>query len=465
MIRNDTICAISTPPGNGAIALIRLSGDDSFSICQKIVSFSKRKKQLANQKNATIHYAKIIDTENKVIDEVLIYNYKKPHSYTGENMVEITCHGSVYIQKKIMELLVKNGSRLAEPGEFTLRAFINGKMDLSQAEAVADLIASQSKAAHDIAIQQMRGEFSKKIADLRQQLLHFISLIELELDFSEENVEFADRQQLSKIIDEILEMTNYLIRSFELGNVLKNGISVAIVGKPNVGKSTLLNVLLNEEKAIVSDIPGTTRDTIEDIININGFTFRFIDTAGIRHTTDAIETMGVERTFQSIRKASIVLLMVDANDTQDNIVKQIKGIELQSNQNIALVVNKIDRFPKNAKELKQQLKNNKLVHKILYISALQRTNLVGITNYLLHTLDEKHYNENDVVISNVRHYEALTAAAEAGNRVATGLCMHITSDLLAQDIRQMLHYMGIITGEITTDEILGNIFKNFCIGK
>ncbi len=463
MFDGSTICAISTPPGNGAISIIRLSGKNSITIADKLL-FSGNDKSLILQKHKTIHKGNLV-FQDQVIDEVLVTLFKAPHSYTGENVVEISCHGSVYIQKRIIEVLVQSGARPAEPGEFTLRAFMNGKIDLTQAEAVADLIASQSKAAHNMAMQQMRGGFSMQIKNLRKQLLHFASLIELELDFSEEDVEFADRNEILKIINEILDLIETLTKSFELGNVLKNGVPVAIVGEPNVGKSTLLNAILNEEKAIVSEIPGTTRDAIEDTINIGGITFRFIDTAGIRHTTDTIETKGVERTFSSIEKAEIILFVADANDNPENIEKQIKKITSQYEKNIVLVINKIDKYPEYTEKLKKQLSNKNFTKNTVFISALKQTNLQNISDYLVQTINEKHYSENDLIISNARHYEALCGAMEAGKRVVEGINTKLSTDFLAQDLMEMLHYLGAITGEITTDEILGNVFKNFCIGK
>jgi tRNA modification GTPase len=464
MLDNSTIFALATPPGMGAISMIRLNGIDAFKIGEEIVNFKNPNKKLSTQKANTVHYCYIIDN-NEVIDDVLICLFKNPNSYTGEDLIEISCHGSVYIQQKIMELLVKKGARIAQPGEFTLRAFMNGKMDLSQAEAVADLIASQSKASHDMAIHQMRGGFSAELKNLRDRLLHFISLIELELDFSEEEVEFADRNDLHQIITEIVDMISRLTQSFELGNVIKNGIPVAIVGKPNVGKSTLLNSLLNEEKAIVSEIPGTTRDIIEDTINLHGVSFRFIDTAGIRETTDTIETLGIERTFQNIEKATVILLINNVNDPIEEVENQIDKIEVKVNQHIALLVNKIDKYPFDEfKPAWDELSKRKNL-KTFYISAKKHINLQELVNYLVSTVNIRPVSDNDVIVTNIRHFEALEAAGKAGERVLEGLHNKITGDLLAQDIREMLHYLGTITGEITTDEILGNIFKNFCIGK
>ena len=462
MINNDIICAISTPQGNGAIAVIRLSGNESIALCDKIFQ-SPSNKLLIDQAANTLHFGILINGD-KIIDEVVISIFKSPHSYTGEDIVEISCHGSEYIQQQILQLLIKKGARLANPGEFTLRAFINGKMDLSQAEAVADLIASSSAASHKVAVQQMRGGFSSEIANLRDRLLHFISLLELELDFSEEDVEFADRTKLNDLLNNIQTLIQKLLKSFDLGNVIKNGVPVAIVGHTNVGKSTLLNRILNEEKAIVSDIAGTTRDVIEDVINIEGVSFRFIDTAGIRETVDEIETMGIERTYDRISKASIVLLLVDASESPDKIEKAIKTVKDKtggSDKKLIVVINKID---KNNKELEiQNLLSNQDI--VLKISAKTGENIDQLVKELLSVVNMSALNQNEVIVTNVRHYEALEKASEALQRAIDGLNSGISGDFLAQDIRETLHYLGEITGEITTDEVLGNIFRNFCIGK
>ena len=462
MINNDIICAISTPQGNGAIAVIRLSGNESIALCDKIFQ-SPSNKLLIDQAANTLHFGILINGD-KIIDEVVISIFKSPHSYTGEDIVEISCHGSEYIQQQILQLLIKKGARLANPGEFTLRAFINGKMDLSQAEAVADLIASSSATSHKVAVQQMRGGFSSEIANLRDRLLHFISLLELELDFSEEDVEFADRTKLNDLLNNIQTLIQKLLKSFDLGNVIKNGVPVAIVGHTNVGKSTLLNRILNEEKAIVSDIAGTTRDVIEDVINIEGVSFRFIDTAGIRETVDEIETMGIERTYDRISKASIVLLLVDASESPDKIEKAIKTVKDKtggSDKKLIVVINKID---KNNKELEiQNLLSNQDI--VLKISAKTGENIDQLVKELLSVVNMSALNQNEVIVTNVRHYEALEKASEALQRAIDGLNSGISGDFLAQDIRETLHYLGEITGEITTDEVLGNIFRNFCIGK
>jgi len=463
MINNDIICAISTPQGNGAIAIIRLSGNEALALCDKVFKSPNKNKELTEQLANTLHFGSIVDN-NKIIDEVVVSIFKGPHSYTGENVVEISCHGSVYVQQQILQLLIKKGARLAKPGEFTLRAFINGKMDLSQAEAVADLIASSSAASHKVAVQQMRGGFSSEIANLRDRLLNFISLLELELDFSEEDVEFADRKQLKDLLNNIQNLIHKLLKSFDLGNVIKNGIPVAIVGHTNVGKSTLLNRILNEEKAIVSEIAGTTRDAIEDVINIEGVSFRFIDTAGIRETEDTIESIGIERTYDRILKASIVLLLVDATEGLDEIKKAIKTVKNKTSggdKKLIVVINKIDKA-NNVFDI-QNLLNEQDV--ILKISAKTGENIDQLVNELLSVVNLNALNNNEVIITNVRHYEALEKASEALQRAIDGLNSGITGDFLAQDIRETLHYLGEITGEITTDEVLGNIFKNFCIGK
>ncbi|MGC8802411.1 MAG: tRNA uridine-5-carboxymethylaminomethyl(34) synthesis GTPase MnmE [Bacteroidales bacterium] len=459
--RETTICAIATPPGTGAIAVIRISGPDAFTICNKIASLPKK---LAVYPSHTVHLCKLIDNE-EVVDEVLITLFKGPRSYTGEDTVEISCHGSPYIQQKIMELLLRNGATLAQPGEFTLRAFLNGKMDLSQAEAVADLIQSSSQASHRIAISQMRGKFSKQIQQLREQLVHFASLIELELDFSEEDVEFADRQTLRDTLVQLISQIQQLTDSFQYGNVIKQGVPVAIIGKPNVGKSTLLNTLLNEEKAIVSEIPGTTRDIIEDTLTIGGILFRFIDTAGIRHTSDTIESMGIERTLSNVQKATIILYLVDPDESVAAIQEMISSLPLQKHQFLAIVINKADRV--QSLEVQNIIKMLQQHFKlpVIAISAKNKLNIAGIHDYLLSCIKSMKHIESGTIIANVRHYEALLHAQEAAKRMLEGLNRGLPNDLLAEELRQVLYHMGTISGSITTDEILGNIFKNFCIGK
>lgn len=462
MINNEIICAISTAQGNGAIAVIRLSGDECITLCDKVFQ-SPGNKRLIDQEPNTLHFGNLMDGD-KIIDEVVVSIFKGPKSYTGEDVVEISCHGSVYIQQQVLQLITKNGARLAKPGEFTLRAFINGKMDLSQAEAVADLIASTSSSAHKVAIQQMRGGFSSEIAMLRDRLLHFISLLELELDFGEEDVEFADRKQLHDLLNNIQNLIQKLLKSFDLGNVIKNGVPVAIVGHTNVGKSTLLNRILNEEKAIVSEIAGTTRDVIEDVINIEGVSFRFIDTAGIRETVDTIETIGIERTYDRISKASIILLLVDATERKADIEKAIQTVKNKLGDNdkkLIVIVNKIDKLEKGF-DVHELLDKQDVLIKI---SAKTGENVDLLINELLSVVNLSSLEQNDVIVTNARHYEALEKASESLQRAINGLTTGITGDFMAQDIRETLHYLGEITGEITTDEVLGNIFKNFCIGK
>jgi tRNA modification GTPase len=461
---DSTICAISTASGNGAIAIIRLSGEKSFEIIDEVF-VAKSGKRIQEQAAYSIHFGEIRNNE-ELLDEVLVSVFKAPNSYTGENSVEISCHGSIYIQQKILELLIKNGAQMAEPGEYTMRAFLNGKMDLSQAEAVSDVIASRSKASHQIAINQMRGGFSLQIKRLREQLLSLVSLIELELDFSEEDIEFADRTQLSNILIEVKVLVEKLVQSFELGNAIKNGIPIAIIGEPNVGKSTLLNVLLNENKAIVSDIPGTTRDVIEDVININGILYRFIDTAGIRKTEDTIEKLGIERTYEKIKQAQIVLLLLDAKDKIDSQIEKINFVRdniQKDSQNLIILQNKIDQVRVN--KGKANLNLHKENEYLIEISAKESENIDLLLHKLTDLVLKNRDNEEDTIVSNVRHFEALSKVKEGVERIDKGLSTGLSNDFLAQDVREVLHYLGEITGEITTDEILGNIFQNFCIGK
>ncbi len=456
---DDTIVAIASPPGSGAIAVIRLSGNRAIEISDQIFYSHTEGKKLKFQKAFTIHYGSIKEGDEP-IDDVLVSVYRKPKSYTGEDTVEISCHGSLFIQQKILNLLVKSGARPAKPGEFTQRAFLNGKMDLSQAEAVADLIASESASAHQVAVNQIRGGFTKEFSDLRHQLLSFISLIELELDFSEEDVEFADRKKLLHLINHIRIKISALVNSFELGNVIKNGIPVAIVGEPNVGKSTLLNVLVNEEKALVSDIAGTTRDAVEDVISLNGILFRFIDTAGIRHTDDKIESLGIEKTMQKIENAKIILFMIDAADVK--ACEQFETIRKRNNhKKFILIANKIDKI-KNYNSLKLNMCSDV---QYVEISAKHNQNINKLTDLLLHTVQYTDESTKNTIITNSRHYHLLEKTLDSSNRVVEGLNQNIPSDLIAQDIRAILNDIGEITGEFTSDEILGSIFKNFCIGK
>ncbi|HEX2395605.1 MAG TPA: tRNA uridine-5-carboxymethylaminomethyl(34) synthesis GTPase MnmE [Bacteroidales bacterium] len=467
--KDDTICAISTPSGKGAIAVIRCSGSRAFEICEKIVQLNSGNNVISDLPANTMHYSIVYDG-NEIIDQVVTGIFRKPHSYSGEDTVEISCHGSPYIQKKILELLVQSGARMATPGEFTMRAFFNGKLDLTQVEAVADLISSGSEAAHRIAINQMRGGFTREIKKLRNKLLNFTTLVELELDFSEEDVEFADRNALKSLIDEITGTLESLSDSFKQGNAIKQGIPVAIVGRTNAGKSTLLNLLLREEKAIVSEIEGTTRDSIEDVISIKGIHFRLIDTAGLRHTEDVVEQMGIERTWQKIDQAMIIIQVLDIKSKDEEVKNVADRIRNSQNGDIKkriLVLNKIDKISKEKQEEiieehKTRLNQGEM---IIPVSASHGTNLQLLEQALLDAAGYAESEENDVIITNVRHYEALEKALSAMKRAKEGLINSVPGDLLAQDIRETMHYLGEITGEITTDEVLGNIFKNFCIGK
>ena len=464
MLDQLTICAIATSPGMGAIATIRLSGEKALEIADSVFQSPKSGKKLAGQQANTLHFGSITDG-NELVDEVVVSIFRAPHSFTGEDVVEITCHGSVYIQQRILQLLITKGARMALPGEFTQRAFLNGKMDLSQAEAVADLIASTNRAAQKVAINQMRGGFSSELTSLRGELLHFIAMIELELDFSEEDVEFADREQLKMLVSKIEVILRKLKDSFQLGNVIKNGIPVAIIGETNVGKSTLLNALLNEEKAIVSDIHGTTRDVIEDVVNIHGTAFRFFDTAGIRETTDEIETLGIERSYSKLDLATVVILVVDTLNNFEIVSGRIAKIrERIESQHLIIAANKSDiGLPETIGGLKnmQLFANEKLV----FIAAKQKTNLDQLISEMQHAVSLDSISEDSVIVTNTRHFEALTRAHESIERVQLGLDNLITGDFLAQDIRECLYFLGEITGEISNDEILGHIFKNFCIGK
>ncbi len=462
MITNDTIIALATPSGSGAIAVIRLSGMEAIDYGSKFFQ-SVSGKTLTDQKSHTIHLGHIFD-QPRLIDEVLVTLFKAPHSYTGENVVEISCHGSLYVQQEIIQLFLRNGCRMANAGEFTLRAFLNGKLDLSQAEAVADLIASDSEASHKIAMQQMRGGFSNEIKLLRDELLNFASLIELELDFAEEDVEFANRDEFYKLINRIINVLKRLIDSFAVGNVIKNGIPVAIVGEPNVGKSTLLNALLNEERAIVSEIAGTTRDTIEDEISIGGMAFRFIDTAGIRETQDVVESIGIKKTFEKIEQAEVVIYLFDS--TQFDILGSKFKVELEKIKNkypqksLIVLANKIDKIDDT------QIANiQSEIPEIKLLSAKTGFGIEQLTNSLLNLINTGALRNNETIITNSRHYDALLKAFEEIQKVKYGLDSGLSGDLLAIDIRQALYHFGEITGEITNDDLLGNIFANFCIGK
>jgi tRNA modification GTPase len=459
--QDETICAVSTPPGVGAISMIRISGKDSFEILNKIF-VSSNKSGIEESTGYTMHYGEI-KYKDEIIDQVLVSIFKTPHSYTGEDLCEINCHGSIYIQKKIMETLLSLGLRLASPGEFTMRAFMNNKLDLSQSEAIADLIAATSKGAHDLALKQMRGGFSSKIKELRDKLIDFASLIELELDFSDEDVEFANRDDFFRLVEDIKTEVLTLKESFSQGNVLKNGIPVAIIGKANVGKSTLLNALLNEEKALVSEIPGTTRDTIEDVLTIKGTAFRFIDTAGLRDSIDEIELMGIERTYQKIDQSQIVLYVIDisktsVDDIKADLVDFAEHIQNPSKKFI-IIGNKIDMLQKTP------LKFSELVAlETIFVSAKRKENINLIIDSLLNAVNLSS-SGNNVIVSNIRHYESLDKTLTSIRNIEAGLNQNLSTDLLITDIRMALHYLGEITGEITNEDILGNIFSNFCIGK
>jgi tRNA modification GTPase len=459
---NDTICAISTASGVGGIAVIRVSGKDAIEICDKI--FKGRKKLSETEANKAV-FGSIISSDGETIDDVLIIVFRAPRSFTGEDTVEISCHGSIFIQQQILKLLLEQGCALAQAGEFSQRAFLNGKLDLSQAEAIADLIASTSAASHRMALNQMRGNFSNELSLLREKLLNFVSLIELELDFNEEDVEFADREELKNLAVSIEEKISKLADSFNLGNVLKNGIPVALVGETNVGKSTLLNLLLNEEKAIVSDIHGTTRDVIEDSVNINGIIFRFIDTAGIRDTKDKIENLGIERTYKKIEQASIILWLIDCTQISEHIEWLTERIAKRAEgKKIILVFNKIDKVDAEECKIIENLFDQFDAERI-YISAKNRINTDKLESALIRASQIPELQADDIVVSNIRHYEALKKAQTAIQRVIDGLEMNISHDFLSQDIRECMHFLGEITGTISTDEILGNIFSKFCIGK
>ena len=465
-MNQDTICAIATAQG-GAIGSIRVSGPEAITITGRIFTPAKSGKLLSEQKPYTLTFGRIYNGE-EMIDEVLVSLFRAPHSYTGEDSTEITCHGSSYILQQVMQLLIKNGCRMAQPGEYTQRAFLNGKMDLSQAEAVADLIASSSAATHRLALSQMRGGFSKELTTLREKLLNFTSMIELELDFSEEDVEFADRSALRRLADEIEEVIARLANSFSVGNVIKNGVPVAIIGETNAGKSTLLNVLLNEDKAIVSDIHGTTRDVIEDTVNIGGITFRFIDTAGIRETSDTIESLGIERTFQKLDQAEIVLWIIDSADAISQLtLLSDKILPRCEHKQLILVFNKVELINETQKnELASQFSEH-IGSEIqsIFISAKQRLHTDEHHQRLVAAAHLPTVTQNDVIVTNVRHYEALTRALDAIHRVQEGLDANISGDFLSQDIRECIFHLSDIAGEVTNDMVLQNIFAHFCIGK
>ena len=457
MINDETIIALATPSGMGAISVIRISGSKAISITEKLFK-PKGNKILSKQKSHTVHLGNLMKN-NFVLDEVLVTIFFGPNSYTGEDTIEISCHGSTYIQQKIIDLYIENGIRVANPGEFTLRAFLNGKMDLNQAEAVADLIASENEGSHNLAIQQMKSGFSNDLKKLRSELLHFSSMIELELDFSQEDVEFAERNEFKKLINKITKELGDLINSFSSGNVLKNGIAVAIAGKPNAGKSSLLNTLLNEDKAIVSNIPGTTRDSIEDSLIIDGIKFRFTDTAGLRKTDDVIESKGIEKTKEKIRQSKILIYLFDVNDTNlDEINSDIESFK-RKDLSVILVRNKVD-LKIVSKDLFEELKNLNF----LEISANDNNSVNILKNRLLDEVNILNPH-TDTIVSNSRHYQALINAMTAIKDVSNGLESNISGDLLSIDIRKSIEHLAEITGEITNDDVLGNIFSNFCIGK
>jgi tRNA modification GTPase len=462
--QNDTICAISTPFGMGAISVIRLTGIQAISICNKVFIPNSKNTNITNVSSHTSHLGKIFSDDKTLLDEVIVSVFMNPHSYTGEDIVEISCHGSVYIQEQLLQLLIKNGARSAKAGEFTLRAFLNGKLDLAQAEAVADLISSDSNAAHKLAINQMKGGFSEQIKLLRNQLVEFTAMLELELDFSEEDVEFANRENLAKLLTNISTEVSALLESYSLGNVLKSGIPVAIIGKPNVGKSTLLNILLNEDRAIVSEIPGTTRDAIEDTMIINGVCFRFIDTAGLREAKDRIEHIGIERTYEKIAKASIIIYLFDISedniDDIKNAVSDIRAKAGDASKKIILVANKTDKLVDTPKGFKEIVEFD-----TIFISAKRRENINLITGRLLRAVNDDLANISSTVVTSSRDYEALHHAKDSLAEASIALRDGISNDLLAEHIKATLHYLGEITGDITTEEILDSIFSKFCIGK
>jgi tRNA modification GTPase len=448
-INKDNICAISSPNGTGGVALIRISGIDSIEITQKIFS-----KSIKNAKGYSVHYGSIFENKNE-IDEVIVTIFKNPNSFTGEDTAEISCHGSIFVQHKIIELLIQNGARIANAGEFSQRSFLNGKMDLSQTEAIADLIHASSSAAHKIAINQMKGGFSKELSQLRTQLIEFASLVELELDFAEEDVEFADRNQLNNLLNKLEKHIKELKSSFKYGNAIKYGVETVIAGRPNAGKSTLLNGLLNEERAIVSNIPGTTRDTIEEVININGIDFRLVDTAGIRDASDQIEKKGVEKTFQKINTSSILIYLYDVSETNKNEVDSDLEKFKELNIPTIIIANKID--------LLKNLKNIPSNH--IKLSAFKKEESENL-KVKIHQLFIKQQKKSEgVIITNLRHYDALENANIELQKVKVGLNNNLSGDFLAMDIRQVLQHIGSITGDIPSDELLGNIFSNFCIGK
>ena len=475
---NDTICATATAPG-GAIGIIRVSGNQAIEITDKIFTpVGTTPTPLTDRKAYTLNFGHIKNQQGEIIDEVLVSLFRAPHSYTGEDSVEISCHGSAYILRQVMQLLISHGCRAAGPGEYTQRAFLNGKMDLSQAEAVADLITSSSAATHRVAMNQMRGGFNKELTILREKLLHLTSLMELELDFSDhEELEFADRSELEQIATQIEKVISRLVNSFSVGNAIKNGVPVAIIGETNAGKSTLLNALLNEEKAIVSDIHGTTRDVIEDVMNVGGVLFRFIDTAGIRETTDTIESMGIERSFQKLEQADIVLWVIDqtrATEQYQELASKI--LPRCEGKHLIIVLNKADlnettgntfeAIEKAGTDIASQLNGLPETATIIPISAKRKIGVEALENLLVEAASLPEVSQNELVVTNTRHYEALSRSLEAIHRVQDGMAMQLSGDFVSQDLRECLYHLAeIVGGEITTDEVLGNIFNHFCVGK
>ena len=480
---SDTIVALATPSGVGAIGVIRLSGPEAITIADAVFPGKK----LAEQPTHTLHYGTIRNDAGRVLDEVVVSLFVGPKSYTGEHVVEISCHGSNYILQEVIQLLIEKGARMAEPGEFTLRAFLNGRMDLSQAEAVADLIASSSASSHKLAMQQMRGGFSSEIQALRQKLIDFASLIELELDFGEEDVEFANRDDLRELVNKLRGLLQQLMDSFRLGNAIKNGVNTVIAGRPNAGKSTLLNALLNEERAIVSDIAGTTRDVIEEVLNIKGVQFRIIDTAGIREAEDTIEAMGVERTLEKVRQSSVLIYVFDVVAMQPEDVHADLERLYQPGLHILVVANKMDMNPYTKREhflevgsRKSEVEGRKSENgkedtsefpipisqlEWVPVSAINKMNIPHLKDKLYEAVISEKVSLDETIVTNARHFQALQRADQSLADVLKGMDQHVTSDFVAMDIRQALHHLGEITGEISTDDLLGNIFANFCIGK
>lgn len=467
ILNSDTICAVATPHGIGAIAIVRISGNEAFPIVSQLFEQHGQPFDMTKIVSHKAYFGQIVDN-GSMLDEVLVTFFKGPHSFTGEDSAEISVHGSVYVQQKLLQVLIAHGCRMADAGEFTRRAFVNRKFDLAQAEAIADLISSESEAAHRVAINQLKGGFSKELQVMRSKLLEMTSLMELELDFSEEDVEFADRSQLRALLDETLSHVNRLKDSFRLGNAIKNGVPVAIVGQTNTGKSTLLNALLGEDRAIVSDIAGTTRDTIEETLNINGILYRFIDTAGLRETDETIEKIGIERSYRKINEATVVIGMLDGTKNTENVIlaahEILERIDLE-HQKLLLCINKVDTLDDQGESLLGQLRvdlcNDDIM--VICLSAKHHFGLNDLYNTLKYS--QPLASPDATLVTNIRHFEALTHASEALSRVKEGLQINIPTDLVSQDLREALHYLGSITGEITTDEVLGSIFSRFCIGK